>query len=98
MAAVDRQEIPPQHSALSKQSKIAQHFTLTSLDRAVIVVVVALIALIGGTVLLGDRVGVQITQIAPSETSAAHSTSPILIKFSEAMNHDSVTAHFHTDP
>ena len=28
----------------------------------------------------------------------AHSTSPITIRFSEAMDHDSVTAHFHTEP
>ncbi|MEO8391716.1 MAG: Ig-like domain-containing protein, partial [Chloroflexota bacterium] len=69
---------------------------LTSLDRAVIVVVVALIALIGGTLLLGDRVGVQVTQSTPNEF--AHTTSPITMRFSEAMNHDSVTAHFHTTP
>ena len=89
MAAVDRQEIPASRAAFHLPS-------LTSLDRAVIVVVIALIALIGGTVLIGDRVGVQITQTEPS--GAAHTTSPITIKFSEAMNHDSVAAHFHTDP
>jgi Tol biopolymer transport system component len=91
MAAVDQEPIYPPRAAVRFPH-------LTSLDRAVMVVVVALIALIGGTVLLGDRVGVQITQIEPNDASAAHTTSPITIKFSEAMNHESVMAHFHTDP
>jgi dipeptidyl aminopeptidase/acylaminoacyl peptidase len=89
MAAVEQESVVPPRSALRPPH-------LTSLDRAVIVVAIALVTLIGATVLLGDRVGVQITQIEPS--GAAHSTSPITIKFSEAMNHDSVTAHFHLDP
>ena len=93
MAAVDQEHILPSRSALRFPH-------LTSLDRAVIVVVALLFVLIGGTVLLGDRVGVQVTQIEPSgmPSGAAHSTSPITIRFSEAMNHDSVAAHFHLDP
>ncbi len=59
-------------------------------------VALLLILLIGGTILLGDRVGVQIARAAPSET--AHSTSPITIRFSEAINHDSAAQHFHLDP
>ncbi len=91
MAAVEQKSVVP--------PRVPFRFPhLTSLDRAVIVVVIALIALIGGTLLLGDRVGVQVTQIAPSDGAPSHTTSPITIKFSEAMNHESVTAHFHTDP
>ncbi len=73
-----------------------RRFTLTPLDRAVIGVVVLLFLLIGTTILLGDRVGVQLSQVAP--LGEAHSTSPISIRFSEAMDHDSTTAHFHTEP
>jgi Tol biopolymer transport system component len=47
-------------------------------------------------VALGDRVGVQLAQVAP--LGEAHSTSAITMRFSEAMNHDSVTAHFRTEP
>src|SRR5262249_43166156 len=91
MAAAEQKASAPQSSALNPP-----HLSLTALDRAVIVVIAALIILIGGTVLLGDRVGVQVTAIEPSQQ--AHSTSPITIRFSEAMNHDSVASHFHIDP
>ena len=46
--------------------------------------------------LLGDRVGVQVVTVAPQ--SDAHSTSPITLRFSETMDHDSVAAHLQTDP
>ncbi len=75
-------------------SRISHHFT--RIDRAVIAVIVLLLALIGGTILLGDRVGVKAAQVAP--LGAAHSTSAISIHFSEAMNHDSAAAHFHIQP
>jgi len=88
MEVTDQQALP-QHSALSPQH-------LTSLDRAVIVVIALLIALIAATILLGDRVGVQLDQVTP--LGQAHSTTAITIRFNEAMNHDSATAHFQTDP
>src|SRR5450755_1528657 len=94
MAAVDQEHVHPQQQALSKRPKVAQHFT--SLDRAVIVVIVLLIGLISATILLGDRVGVLLTQISP--LGDAHSTSDISIRFNEAMDHDSVSAHFHIEP
>ncbi len=59
-------------------------------------VIVVLVILIGGTIALGDRVGVQIVTVAPQ--AEAHSTSAITLRFSEAMDHDSVAAHFQTDP
>ncbi len=68
----------------------------TGLDRAVAMVIVVLLALIGGTILLGDHVGVQVVSVAP--VGKAHSTSPIVIHFKEAMDHDSAAAHFQTDP
>ncbi len=68
----------------------------TGLDRVVAVVIVVLLALIGATILLGDHVGVQVVQVAP--VGKAHSTSPITIHFKEAMDHDSVAAHFKTNP
>ena len=84
-----------QENTLSQPSELStQH--LTSLDRAVMVVVLVLLALIGMTILLGDRVGVRLAQIAP--LGAAHSTSAITIRFSEAMDHASAEASFHMQP
>ncbi|MEP7291912.1 MAG: Ig-like domain-containing protein [Chloroflexota bacterium] len=75
---------------------VSETVRVTRLDRAVLIVVLVLLVLIGGTILLGDRVGVQLTQIAPLDE--AHSTSPVTIRFNEAMDHDSVTARFRTEP
>lgn len=69
---------------------------LTPFDRAVLVVLALLVALILATIVLGDRVGVQLAQVAP--LGEAHSTSAITLRFSEAMDHDSVTARFRTEP
>jgi hypothetical protein len=69
---------------------------VTRLDRTVIAVVLALLLVLGVIVLMGDRVGVQLTQVAPLD--AAHSTSGISIRFNEAMDHDSVTQRFRTEP
>ena len=68
----------------------------TRLDRAVIGFAVVLVALITGTILLGDHVGVEIVQGAP--VNKAHSTSPIMIRFKEPMDATSVAAHFRTEP
>jgi Tol biopolymer transport system component len=81
--------VETQHSVLNPQS-------YSRFDRVVIGVMALLIALIGATILLGDRVGVQIAQVAP--LGKASSTSPITIRFGEAMDHDSVTERFSTDP
>jgi len=81
-------------SAVEFQTNPVLHFT--RLDRAVIVVIIALLVLIAVIVLLGDRVGVQLTQVAPP--GRAHSTSGISIRFNEAMDHDSVTERFRTEP
>lgn len=70
--------------------------SFTHFDRVVIVVIAALIILLGVIVLLGDRVGVQLTPLAP--LGEAHSTSGITIRFNEAMNHDSVTERFRIEP
>ncbi len=81
-----------QHSALS-----TQHFVSLRPRSSLAVIGVLLIALIGATILLGDRVGVQV--VTRSRRSARR-TAPARsrIRFSEAMDHDSATAHFQTDP
>lgn len=71
-----------------------RHFT--HLDRTVIVVMLALVIALAVIVLLGDRVGVQLTQVSPLGT--AHSTSGISIRFGETMNHESVTERFRIEP
>lgn len=58
--------------------------------------VVVLIAAISLTVALGDRVGVTIERVAP--LGEGHSTSPILISFSEAMDRPTVEERLRTEP
>ncbi len=89
MAVTDQHESLTQHSAL-----VTQH--LSHFDRIVAAVIVVLLILIGATIVLGDRVGVQVVTVAPQ--AEAHSTSPITLRFSEVMDRDSVAAHFQTDP
>ncbi len=73
---------------------LPQH--LTRLDRAVALIIVALLALIVVTVLLGDRVGVQLTLVSP--LGRVHSTSPFSLRFNEPMDQQSVTERFRTEP
>ncbi len=91
MAVSEQPEVPIQSEALN-----TRRFSLTSLDRAVIGVIAVLLALIGATILLGDRVGVQLSEVAP--LGEAHSTSTIAIRFNETMDHDSAQTHFQTQP
>lgn len=82
------------HRARNSRSPVSRH--LTPLDRAVLIVILILCALVAGTILLGDRVGVQLTQVEP--LGEAHSTSLVTIRFNEVMDHDSVTSRFHIEP
>src|SRR4051812_17909481 len=79
-----------------KQQDTARSFQFSCLDRAVIIVVIVLTALIAGTIVLGDHVGIEVMQVAPQKE--AHSASPIMIHFKEPMDANSVAAHFHTKP
>jgi Tol biopolymer transport system component len=65
-------------------------------DSMVILVILALVIGIGLTVILGDRVGVQIIRTAPGD--AASSTSRVVIQFNEVMDWDSVTQRVNFDP
>lgn len=67
-----------------------------SLDRAVYGVVLVLLLLLVFTLLLGDQVGVQLTQVAPLGNVA--STRLIMLSFGEAMDQNSVAEHFHIVP
>jgi len=71
-------------------------FGLSRFDSMVIVVIVALLAGIGLTVILGDRVGVQIVRTVPGDN--ASSTSRVIIQFNEAMDWQSVTQRMNFDP
>ncbi len=60
---------------------------MTSLDRIALAVIGALIVMIGGVVVRGDRMGATVTVSAPSDGAAAVSTrSAIRFIFAEAMN------------
>jgi Tol biopolymer transport system component len=65
-------------------------------DRVVLVAITLLVVAIAVTVLLGDRVGVTLERVTPLAT--AHSTSPITIQFSEAMNRDTVNPRLQIEP
>lgn len=63
-------------------------FYLTGFDRTVGIVILLLVAAVGLTIVLGDRVGVTLQRVGPLGT--ARSTSSIIIQFSENMNRESV--------
>ncbi len=69
---------------------------LTRFDKIVALIVVGLLAAIGGTILLGDHVGAQVESVSPTGTAA--STSRILLRFGETMDWDSVIAHLNIEP
>lgn len=61
---------------------------LSRFDSMVILVILALVVGIGLTIILGDRVGVQIIRTAPGD--AASSTSRVVIQFNEVMDWEQV--------
>ena len=63
---------------------------LSRFDKMVLLVTILLIAGIGLTILLGDRVGVTLERVGP--LGKARSTSNIVLQFSENMNRDTVGA------
>lgn len=69
---------------------------MSRFDRIMGLAVVVILAGIGLTLILGDRVGVTIDRVGP--LGEARGTSSITVQFSEAMNRDSVEAHFETTP
>ncbi len=70
--------------------------SLSRFDSMVILVILALVVGIGLTVILGDRVGVQIIRTAPDDL--ASSTARVVIQFNEAMDWDSVTQRISFSP
>lgn len=70
--------------------------SITRFDRVVAGVVVVILAAIGLTIALGDRVGVTVLRVAP--LGEGHSSSPIAITFAEPMDHASVEQRLSTDP
>lgn len=68
----------------------------TRFDVTVWSISLGLLAAIFLTILAGDRVGITITDFAPSEITS--STSPIVIRFSQFMNRSSFTQHFQIQP
>lgn len=69
---------------------------MSRFNRVMGLAVLAILAGIGVTLLLGDRVGVTIGRTAPQ--AEARSTSRIAIQFSETMNRESAESRFHTEP
>jgi Tol biopolymer transport system component len=69
---------------------------LSRFDLMVILVILGLLAAIGVTIILGDRVGVQIIRTAPDDASS--STARVVIQFNEVMDWESVTQRMSFDP
>jgi Tol biopolymer transport system component len=72
------------------------HFRLTRFDTIVAGVIAVLLGAIILTILLGDRVGVQIERFAPID--AASSTAAVTLTFNEMMNWDSVIQRLQFSP
>lgn len=87
----ERATTETQSTALSPQ-----FFRLSRFDRIVIGVIAALVLALALTLVLGDRVGVQLVKVSPLGT--ARSTSPIVIQFSETMNRESVEQNLRLEP
>ncbi len=69
----------------------SRSLNLSRFDKRVVVVMAVLIGLTLLTIGLGDRVGVTLDRMDPR--GEARSTASIVLRFSEAMNRDSVPAH-----
>lgn len=70
--------------------------SMTRFDKIVASTIVLLLAAIGITVLVGDRVGVQLRRVAP--LGEAHSTDTIVMQFTEAMERASVEERLRVEP
>ncbi len=71
---------------------------MDAFDRLVLGIAAVLIALTGGVIALGDRVGVQVIEYTPGPDSHPAITSPITISFDLPMETDSVEASFSLQP
>lgn len=69
-----------------------------SLDKAVALVAVGLLAAIAMVLWRGDRVGVVIVRAAPADGSRAAASAPIVIEFGQRMNSASVQQSFSIEP
>jgi hypothetical protein len=65
-------------------------WNVSRFDKMVLLIMALLVAAIGLTVLMGDRVGVTLERFGPLRT--ARSTSNITLQFSESMNKDTVAS------
>lgn len=68
----------------------------TRLDVTVWSICLGLLAATLLTILVGDRVGITVLSFSPS--GIISSTSPVVIRFSQIMNRDSVIQHFQVQP
>ncbi len=68
----------------------------STFDRNVLAVLLGLSAVIVVLIMLGDRVGTRVVSFEP--IGEARSTDPLVMQFSELMDHDSVVQRLHIDP
>lgn len=69
---------------------------VSAFDRVIALAILLLIGAIVGVIALGDRVGVTVDRAAPLGT--AHSTSRIVMQFSDAMQRDTVESRLRIEP
>lgn len=78
------------------ETETAPKLRPTRFDMVILTVIAVVIAAILLTIALGDRIGVTLGRVAP--LGVAHSTSPIVIEFSEPMNRASAEARLRLEP
>ncbi|MDZ4770590.1 MAG: Ig-like domain-containing protein [Chloroflexota bacterium] len=75
---------------------MTQTTAFTRFDRIVWVAAAVLLIAVGATIALGDRVGVEVVRASP--VGEGHTTSPIVIAFSEPMDRPTVESVLRTEP
>ena len=78
------------------RKNLTQSIRLSRFDAIVALVMGALVFAIGVTILLGDRVGVQIDRFGP--VGMASTTPRVFLTFSEVMNWETVTERLRFEP
>lgn len=74
------------------------NFDFDKFDRYVITIIIVIILAIGGLVVYGDHVGVQILEFSPADGDTIPANATIRIKFDQSMNQDSVEERFALNP
>src|SRR5437660_576828 len=71
---------------------------MSAFDRFVVMVLSVMASIIGAVILLGDHVGVPMSDLSPTNGSQPPMTTDVRLTFGVSMDQASVQAHFTVDP